>query len=200
MKKYLVISEDQLNEMSLYMKNTVNNKWSLFLVIAITTLFFAVGFFTYKKYIYPKIYKKYVANKEFSYNDSNDKIMMMWFYTDWCPWCTKTQKEWDLFKEKIQKMDYDVEINFKEIDCEKNPEIADKYNIEEYPTIKLLYKNDVYLYDANPDINNLIKFLNGSLPLWSKYSTSEFSKKNVKKDIENIGDGVKNTVETVLGI
>tara|TARA_Y100000591_G_scaffold331802_2_gene366871 strand:+ start:3711 stop:4313 length:603 start_codon:yes stop_codon:yes gene_type:complete len=200
MKKYLVISEDQLNEMSLYMKNIVNNKWSLFLVIAITILFFAVGFFTYKKYIYPKIYKKYVANKEFSYNDSNDKIMMMWFYTDWCPWCTKTQKEWDLFKEKIQKMDYDVEINFQEIDCEKNPEIADKYNIEEYPTIKLLYKNDVYLYDANPDINNLIKFLNGSLPLWSKYSTSAFSKKNVKKDIENIGDGVKDTVETVLGI
>lgn len=200
MKKYLVLSEDELNEMYLYTRNLVNNKSSLFFIITISILFFVVAFFTYKNYIYPKIYKKYVANKEFSYDNSDEKIMMMWFYTDWCPWCTKTQNEWNLFKDKIQKIDYDIEINFQEIDCEKNPEIADKYNVQEYPTIILLYKNDVYLYDANPDINNLIKFLNGSLPLWSKYSTSYFSKNNIKKDIDNIGENLKDTTDIVLGI
>lgn len=200
MKKYLVLSEDELNEMYLYTRNLVNNKSSLFFIITISILFFVVAFFTYKNYIYPKIYKKYVANKEFSYDNSDEKIMMMWFYTDWCPWCTKTQNEWNLFKDKIQTIDYDIEINFQEIDCEKNPEIADKYNVQEYPTIILLYKNDVYLYDANPDVNNLIKFLNGSLPLWSKYSTSYFSKKNIKKDIDNIGEGFKDTTDIVLGI
>lgn len=197
MKKYLIFSEEEIDDIRIQSYNFFTNKKNITYIVILTIIFLFTSFYTYKKFAYPKIFKKYVANKEFSYGDSDNKILIMWFYTDWCPYCTQTVNEWNAFKDKITETDYDIDINFQEIDCDKNPEIADKYNIEEYPTIKLLYKNDIYLYDAKPDVNNLIKFLNGSLPLSSKYSTSSFSKKNIKKDIDDVGDGVKDTLENL---
>ena len=38
-------------------------------------------------------------------------------------------------------------INFLEVDCEKEEGEANKYNIEGYPTIKLVYKDKVITYD-----------------------------------------------------
>ena len=41
--------------------------------------------------------------------------------------------------------------------------IAEKYDIKGYPTIKLIYKGEVYDYDAKPEKANLIKFLETSI-------------------------------------
>ena len=35
-----------------------------------------------------------------------------------------------------------------EIDADKNAEMADKYKVEGYPTIKLVYGNQIIEYDA----------------------------------------------------
>ena len=49
------------------------------------------------------------------------------------------------------------------IDCDKQEDIANKYNIESYPSIILLYKNKTYYYDASADKDNLITFLESSI-------------------------------------
>ena len=48
---------------------------------------------------------------------------------------------------------------FRQIDGEKNPELADKYKIEGYPTIKLVKGNQIIEYDAKPSVAHLKEFL-----------------------------------------
>ena len=50
-------------------------------------------------------------------------------------------------------------ITLNKIDCDKYEKLADKYKIEAYPTIKLLYKGKVYNYEARPDKKRLVEFL-----------------------------------------
>ena len=50
-----------------------------------------------------------------------------------------------------------------EIDGEDNPDLADKYKVEGYPTIKLIKGNQVIEYDAKPTKEHLKEFLNSTL-------------------------------------
>ena len=49
------------------------------------------------------------------------------------------------------------------VDCDDKPDLADKYEVKGYPTIKLIYKGDVYDYDAKPELNSLKQFLNTTI-------------------------------------
>ena len=82
----------------------------------------------------------------------------MYFYTEWCPYCKKSKPEWNSFKELVKMQSFRDKVDFKEIDCDENNEIANNYNIEGYPTIKFIYKDQVYDYDAKPDANLLLEF------------------------------------------
>ena len=46
---------------------------------------------------------------------------------------------------------------------EENPDMADKYKVDGYPTIKLVKGNQVIEYDAKPTLENLKEFLNSTL-------------------------------------
>jgi hypothetical protein len=37
--------------------------------------------------------------------------------------------------------------------------MADKYKVQGYPTIKMVYNEKIYDYNAKPDINNLLEFV-----------------------------------------
>ena len=50
-------------------------------------------------------------------------------------------------------------LNFIEVDCEANPDLANKFNISGYPTIKLVKGNQVIEFDAKPDVKTLETFL-----------------------------------------
>ena len=54
-------------------------------------------------------------------------------------------------------------ITLTKIDCDENTTMAEKYKIQGYPTIKLIYKGTVYDYDAKPNKQNLIEFLQTSI-------------------------------------
>ena len=56
-----------------------------------------------------------------------------------------------------------VKIIFKEIDCDQDIEIADKFKVNGYPSIKLVYENKIYDYDAKPNKETLYQFLNSIL-------------------------------------
>ena len=68
--------------------------------------------------------------------------------------------EWSNLKQSIgdsQVNGYDV--NFIEVDCEKEKALADQFKVEGYPTIKMVKDGQTIEYDARPDTNTLIKFL-----------------------------------------
>ena len=45
------------------------------------------------------------------------------------------------------------------MDCDKDSAMADKFNVEGYPTIKASRAGTVIEFDAKPQINTLTKFL-----------------------------------------
>ena len=56
-----------------------------------------------------------------------------------------------------------VTLSFIEVDCDKESGLAEKYNVQGYPTIKLVKGNQVIEYDAKPAKDTLMEFLNTSL-------------------------------------
>jgi thiol-disulfide isomerase/thioredoxin len=145
------------------------------LIAVCLVIFFVIGIVFYYKYIKPKLNNTYADNREFitknksssndpssskSSSDLEDNIAILYFfYTDWCPLSKKALPEWNAFKEDTNGSFDGVSVSFQEVDCDKETDIADNFNIVGYPTIKLEYKNKTYEYDAKPDRKILNKFL-----------------------------------------
>lgn len=145
--------------------NMLQNK-KLMLVIILAAIFIAAAIWVYNSYVKPRVDAAYVPNKEFIQDDgsSNDTADLYFFYTTWCPHCKKAMPVWEKFKEKIEPSGMNgVKINFIEVDCDKDPDTAERFNVEGYPTIKLSYNKKVIEYDAEPDMDTLNQFLQSSL-------------------------------------
>ena len=138
-----------------------NKLYSIFLFLIII-LFIVITIYCYINFVKPKIYPEYVDNKEFINisNEDKDEGTLYYFYTTWCPYCKVSKPEWDKLKEKSEGVVKSTQIIFKEIDCDKNTDLADKYQITGYPTIKFIYNNKIYNYDAKPSYDTLNEFLN----------------------------------------
>ena len=137
-----------------------------FLVLGITVIFIIAALYVWKTYISGRLNQSYVPNKEFVNKDDGGatEADLYFFYTVWCPHCKKARPEWDKFKELIGDSKIKgVRINFFEIDCDKDTATADRFKVDGYPTIKLIYNDRVIEYDAKPEAQTLRQFLNVSL-------------------------------------
>ena len=117
-----------------------------------------ISYFIYKNYLFNKIKPNYVENKEFTSNNI-DSVELYFFYTDWCPHCKSAKPIWEDLKNNTSMVN-NVKINYIDVNCDNEKELAEKFNIEGYPTIKLVKDNQVIEYDAKPDKETLIIFLN----------------------------------------
>ena len=145
--------------------NVLQNK-KLMIVIILAAIFIATAIWVYNSYVKPRVDAAYVPNKEFVQADggSGDTADLYFFYTTWCPHCKKAMPVWEKFKEKIEPTGVNgVKINFIEVDCDKDPDTAERFNVEGYPTIKLSHNKKVVEYDAKPDMDTLNQFLQTSL-------------------------------------
>jgi thiol-disulfide isomerase/thioredoxin len=105
------------------------------------------------------LYKKF--NKQKEQDTPVHTADLYYFYTTWCPYCTKARPEWNKFKAHWNnKKKNNYTLLFSEIDCDKNESLASKYEVETYPCIKLIKDGKIYNYDAKPNIENLNQFVN----------------------------------------
>ena len=143
--------------------NIIKNKNNLGTKCLIFIVFICVSVYIYFNFVKPLFNKDYVNNREFVNNNYTDDVIIYFFYTEWCPHCKQAKPEWNAFKENINKNKtmYKTKIIFREIDCDKDAGTAEEYNVEGYPTIKLVWKADVYDYDAKPNRTHLLEFING---------------------------------------
>jgi len=165
-------------------------KWIL-LYLAIIALFIYVAHQTYYKYILPRLNPNFVPNREFINKnkdmqlptfpfgkpdlkpsddpddpnfDAGEPAELMFFVTKWCPHCKKANPEWNKLVKKWEgKKINKSRIFFKKIDCEDNEALADEYNIESYPTIKLERGDQIIEYNAKPNFEILEEFLREQL-------------------------------------
>ena len=91
-------------------------------------------------------------------------VEIFFFYTSWCPYCKKSKPSWDEFKEQWQgKTNNGYRIIFSEVDCDRQEGVAKQYQVQEYPTIKLLKGKEIMDYNAKPTVDSLNQFLSISL-------------------------------------
>ena len=147
-------------------KNLFSNKYLT--IVLILLIFLGISIYVYYTYVLPKLDKKYVDNKEYveDADDKNKKKVadLYYFYTTWCPYCKKARPEWDAIKDQHKEKNINGwSINFIEIDCEEQDEVAGKFGVDEYPTIKLIRGNQIVEYDAKPNRDTINEFLNKML-------------------------------------
>jgi thiol-disulfide isomerase/thioredoxin len=148
--------------LTIFIRNTLNNRSYMLLVFFLTILFSILLIVLYYNYIKVFTSKQHILNSEYiEKTDKNSEILILYFYTEWCPYCKQSLVELDKFEDYIkgENASGNYIISLTKIDCDKQSTIADKYNIDAYPTIKLIYKNNVYNYDAKPNKANLIQFM-----------------------------------------
>ena len=97
--------------------------------------------------------------------DDNKSAEMLFFYADWCPHCKTAKPIWDNLNDEYKNKTVNgYHIIFTEINCSTETTEVDnmmnKYNVEGYPTIKLIKDGQVIEYDAKPSKETFEQFLN----------------------------------------
>ena len=96
-------------------------------------------------------------------NSENKIIDLYYFYTAWCPYCKKAFQDWNKFKaEWNQKVYEGYTIQFHEVDCDIQEALASKYDVTQYPTVKMIKDDMVIHFDAKPTVHSLTSFLMSS--------------------------------------
>jgi thiol-disulfide isomerase/thioredoxin len=138
--------------------------WKTIAIVIAVVVFLIFGYYTYKHYSATKTTFK--ANRENGPIDQNsNKIAtIMLFYVDWCPHCKTAKPEWETLKAEYDgKSINGYTMSFVEHNCtnesDEVSQLMDKYNIEGYPTIKLIKDNQVIEYDAKPTKSTMEQFL-----------------------------------------
>lgn len=117
------------------------------------------------------IYLKYLNKKKntiklndeynsVNFNGSSAELYI--FHTTWCPHSKKALDVLDKFESENKSVN-GIKINYLRIDADKDEKTADKFKIESYPTLILLYNGNKIIYDANVKPQLLKVFLEKSL-------------------------------------
>lgn len=147
------------------MNSVKNLGWKTIVIILIVLMFIILSIYYYYSYVKPLMKTSYKPNSEGSTSNSQNQAELMLFYVDWCPHCKTAKPEWENVKSEYENRTINgYKVQFVEINCtEENPQVEkmiNTYNIEGYPTIKLLKDGQVIDFDAKPTQSNLSQFLN----------------------------------------
>ena len=162
MKILNTINQDIKN--NIYSLNIFSIKNIPYFLIII--LFIIIAYMVYNKVILDKMNNDFVFNKEIQMKnkEKGDSPILMFFKTDWCPYCKVSLKEWEKLKEDINNLNYDRKkddkISSMEIDCDVDEGLCKKHKVDKFPTIKLIYKGREYFYNAKPTRIDMFNFLN----------------------------------------
>ena len=140
-------------------------KWTILGFITVIGIIIILYYYVFKPVSEKTV--SYSANAEHdTYSSQNGKdAEIMLFYVDWCPHCKTAKPAWnDVKSEYENKTINGYKVIFTEVNCtEETAEVEhlmNKYNIEGFPTIKLLKDGQVVEYDAKPTKETLTQFLN----------------------------------------
>lgn len=147
-----------------------NSKYTLFALIALVA-FVVVGYYCYKYYVEPKLNPTYLANREFdeqvqdgAESASHEEAELYFFHVTWCPHCKTAMPIMEDLKQTYHgKVVNNTKLFIKFVDCDEDEDLADKFDVEGYPTIKLVKGNQVIEYDAKPEKDTLKEFLTTTL-------------------------------------
>ena len=121
-------------------KNLMKSSENIIICVLVCVLIALVVYYVYKN-----------NNEGFQ----SEKPTLMFFYVDWCPHCTKAKPE-------VEKLNNN-NVNVKLVNCDKEKELANQYNIRAYPTVILKKGNDRIEYNNRVTKDLLEEFVRENL-------------------------------------
>lgn len=144
-----------------------NMNTTTMLIILGVTAFICIGIYYYIYYVSPMFAPAYKPNSERQTEptSSNKYAEIYLFHANWCPHCKAAKPIWDDVKSKYNnKVINGYTVIMTNIDCTEetaeSAEMMDKFNIEGFPTIKMVKNNQIVEFDAKPTKPNLEQFIN----------------------------------------
>jgi len=138
------------NEMSTYMKAGV------FVLVAV------VLYFLYTKYLKaPAPAQQQVEGMQsFGSASGGGDVVCTMYYTDSCPHCVKAKPEWNQFQEQYHgKVVNGKKVLITKIDCQEQPEVAEREQISGFPTFKFSFNGKTFDYNDERVLDNFVAFL-----------------------------------------
>jgi thiol-disulfide isomerase/thioredoxin len=140
------------------------------LIIVGVIIFVILAIYYYYNHVSPKLKTSYRANSEGDFGSEGNsgptkQAELMLFYADWCPHCKTAKPIWNELKTQYQNKTINgYQVIFTDVNCStesaETEQMMNKYNIEGFPTIKLLKDGQIIEYDAKPTKDTLNEFLN----------------------------------------
>jgi len=116
-------------------------------------------------------YKMYMRNVSEGFaSDSIDvkpnETALVLFYADWCPHCKSFKPDWEKASNKLDgtKTSSGKTLKFVDVDCTEsgsNKALMQKYEVEGFPTVKVVNGNTVNDYDGPRSFDGIKKFAAG---------------------------------------
>lgn len=135
------------------------------LILILVIIFLLVGQYVYKR-----------STKSENFDVANDisesrqlGAVIYFFHADWCPHCKKAQPEWESFKQSTDGKTINgykvscVNINCTNEDDSKSNEYINKFNIDSYPTVKMVKDGKTIDFESRITTSSLDGFLNSML-------------------------------------
>ena len=146
-------------------QNAGSNIGSTTIIIVVAAILFIVLAALYYFYYVAPQSKFQVNTNSKNSNSPTSSAELLFFYADWCPHCKTAKPIWNDLKTQYQNKTINgYQVIFTEVNCSEETAEVDKlmnqYNVEGYPTIKLLKDGQIIEYDAKPSKETLTQFLN----------------------------------------
>tara|TARA_Y200000002_G_scaffold179573_1_gene148103 strand:- start:4899 stop:5369 length:471 start_codon:yes stop_codon:yes gene_type:complete len=132
-----------------------------FLITILIIIFILVTMYVYNRYKNTENFD--IANDNQRENDIG--LVIYFFHADWCPHCKKAQPEWNSFLQNNDgKVMQGYKIHCVDVDCtneddSKATTLINKFNIEGYPTIKMIKDGNVIDFESRITNSTLNSFL-----------------------------------------
>lgn len=125
-------------------------------------------FFLFKKYGSRIQIVEGLTSNSMDNPDDDSSIQLLMFTVDWCPHCKTAKPEWEkLVSDYEGQLINGRKVEFVNYNCTQETDDIKKliaqYNVEGYPTIKLIKDGQVIDFDAKPTEESLVQFLKASI-------------------------------------
>ena len=114
-----------------------------------------------------KLRSMYSIGKEIDQQEDDesldqDNVAIMNFNTEWCYYSKKFQPIWDSFSKKMKNK---KNLVIKDVKCDShsNEKLCSKYDVEGFPTVKLVKNNKIYDFNGDRSVSSLVSFVNEHL-------------------------------------
>lgn len=89
-------------------------------------------------------YYVYAKNQEEGFQNVNltpeeNEVIIVLFYTEWCGYCKKFKPDWEKASSEMNNSTVNnKKVRFEKVDCDANESLAKEYQVNGYPTVKVL--------------------------------------------------------------